>query len=200
MKELVGDKLAVRFSVTHNQGYDLGNGIILERADAWEHSEGTAEQNKLVTNNVNKIDVNPQICEVVVSNENSFFNVGDKIFTHYMAYEVADPIEIDGEELAIIENDFAIFKIENGKKVLPNGYYLGEQIMETEIKLESGLFLNVIEKKKALTIKITDVPEKASDILVNDVIQSIDDFNYQFPYEGKNYVFIKEEEIVAKLV
>jgi len=197
--ELVGQKLGVKFHAKDKKEYDLGNGIILIRPDAWEHSEGTKEQTKLVNENVNKIEVNPQRATVTIEGEDCFFKKGDEIFTHYMAYELQDPIELDNET-TVIDLEYAIFKIENGEIKLPDGYYLGEQIMETEITSSSGLILNVVEKKKNLTVKITHIPHKVSHISLNDVIQSIDNFNYQFEYDGKYYVFLKEEEIVAKLI
>ena len=197
--ELIGQKLGVKFHVKDKKEYDLGNGIILIRPDAWEHSEGTKEQNKLVNENVNKIEVNPQRATVTIAGKNPFFKVGDEIFTHYMSYEIQEEVDLDGET-AIIDEEYVIFKIENGNIILPDGYYLGEQIMETEINSSTGLILNVVEKKKNLTVKITHISGKLSHIDLNDVIQSIDNFNYQFEYEGKSYVFLKEEEIVAKLI
>jgi len=197
--ELIGQKLGVKFHIKDKKEYDLGNGIILIRPDAWEHSEGTKEQSKLVNENVNKIEVNPQLATVTIAGENPFFKVGDEIFTHYMAYEIQEEIDLDGET-TIIDEEYVIFKIENGNIILPDGYYLGEQIMETEITSSTGLILNVLEKKKNLTVKITHIPSKRSHIALNDVIQSIDNFNYPFEYEGSSYVFLKEEEIVAKLI
>ena len=198
--DVVGRTLCVKFDGSHNSVYDLGNGIILERADAWEHDEGTAEQHKLVNHNVNKIDVNPQLARVIVAGENPFFQEGDLVFTHYLAFENMEPIELYGEEYSIIDDELVMFKIVDGEKVMPDGCFLAEQIIDKEMKLESGLIINVVENKKALTVKITHVPEKVSHIKLNDTVLSIDDFNYEFPYEGKKYVFIREEEIVAKLV
>lgn len=199
MQELVGEKLAVRFNQKEKTEHTFSNGLKIEIADAWEHSEGTEEQHKLVNHNVNKIDVNPQTATVIISGENPFFKVGDVIFTHYLAYEHQEIMETDEGELSVIDTELVIFKVENGEKILPDGYFLGKQIMETEIKLDSGLFLNVVEKKKSLTVEITHVPKKPSHIELKDVIQSVDDFNYQFDYEGEKYIFIKEEEIVAKV-
>src|SRR5215217_5089196 len=99
--ELIGQKLGVKFHAKDKKEYDLGNGIILIRPDAWEHSEGTAEQNKLVNENVNKIEVNPQRAVVTIVGENPFFKVGDEIFTHYMAYEIQEAIDLDGETAII---------------------------------------------------------------------------------------------------
>lgn len=197
--EFVGDRIAVKFNLKEKTQHTFGNGLTIEIATDWEHAEGNEAHNKLVAQNVNRIDVNPQTAEVVIAGENPFFAVGDKIFTHYMAYEDMEVIEIDGEEISIIDTELIIFKVIDGKKILPDGFYLGDQIMEKEVRLDSGLFINVVEKKKSLTIKITDVPEKASHIKVNDIIQSIDDYNYPFEFEGKKYIFIKDEEIVAKV-
>lgn len=196
--EVIGKNLAVIFDERHNFEFEVG-GITLIKPKQWEHSAGTEDQGRLVTENVNKIDVNPQIATVIATNPNSFFKVGDKIFTHYMAYELKEDTQLDDIEISIIDEEFAIFKIENNEIVLPNGYYLGEQIMETELKSDYGLILNVVEKKKALTVQITHLPKEKSQIELNDVIQSIDDFNYQFDFNGKKYTFLKEEEIVAKL-
>lgn len=197
--ETVGNKLGVIFDEKHNFEFEVG-GIKLIKPKEWEHSEGSEEQGRLVTENVNRIDVNPQLATVVISHDNSFFKVGDKIFTHYMAYELMEYAEIESQEISIIDEDLVIFKIEDNQISLPERHYLGKQIMETELKFDSGLILNVIEKKKALNVQITNLPEKVSYIELKDVILTIDDFNYQFEYKGEKYVFLKEEEIVAKLI
>ena len=201
MRETIGEKLVVLFNGDHNTFINIGGGILLERPDAWEHKEGTETENKQINHNVNKIEVNPQFAKIIVSGRNDFFKQGDIVFTHYMAHETADFFELDEiGEVAIIDEDTVMFKIVDGKYIMPNGYYLGEQIMENTIETPSGLIFDIVEKKKALTVKITHVPNNSSYIALNDVIKTIDDYNYQFPFEGKQYVFLKEEEIVAKMI
>lgn len=197
--EVVGQKLGVKFHERQNAEYDLGNGIILIGVDSWIHKESDEYNGIQTTENVNKIEVNPQKATIVIAGQDPFFKVGDEIFTHYMAFELQELVELD-ENISIIDEEYALFKIENGNIIMRDGYYLGEHIMETELISSTGLILNVVEKKKNLTVKITHVPCKESQVALNDVIQSIDNFNYQFEYEGKFYVFLKEEEIVAKLI
>lgn len=81
---------------------------------------------------------------------------------------------------------------------MPEGYYLGEQVMNNKIVSNLGI-LDAVETKKSLTVKITHVPDKLSEIALNDVVLTIDDYNYEFPLNGTKYVFLKEEEIVAKM-
>lgn len=103
----IGNTLAVIFNGDHNTLFDIG-GIQLERAKSWEHKAGTESEHKLTAGNVNKIMVNPQMAIVFESND-PFFKVGDKVFTHYLAYESADFIQLE-KEVAIIDKDLVIFK------------------------------------------------------------------------------------------
>jgi len=84
----IGKKLYVRFDPDHNKVFELGDtGVKLIRPDQWLHRDEEGKQT--FQENTNYLETKPQVCEVLMANDNYPYKVGDKLFCHYMAYETA---------------------------------------------------------------------------------------------------------------
>lgn len=195
--------IAVQFDEKHN--YTLGKGLKnldIIRADKWIHREDDGEQGSKYNENVNYLETHPQICTVIYENQSHPYKRGDKLFVHYMAYETAEAaFGEDCENATIIDCDFIFFKIlDGGSFEMKEGIYLGEQQYTEEEVRPSGIIIGG-NKKEALKIRITHIPEsppkwhKEHPIKVNDLILSIDDKNYELNFWGKRYVKLRYDEI-----
>lgn len=195
----VHNKLIVAFHTDHLKKINLG-GIQIIRPDMWfdkELEDGTSQYKS----NENKLLTHPQIVSVIAGN--SRYMKGDKLFVHYMAKEWEEKITIDERELSIIDADYVLFKIKPDRSYeLVEDTFLGDRIFEKELKLESGIFLNVTEQVQASRIKITHVPDKCidelSDIKVGDIVLTVDDNQYVLEVdENTKHVKLTSEEIYA---
>jgi len=191
----VRNNLIVKYDFSHNKIFKVG-GIELVRPDMWLHSHGDETTHTKFMDNKNKLETNPQIATVVVTNKNSKLVAGDIVFLHYMAYEWHETFIYKDEECAMIDGDYVLFKIENNEYKMIDGY-LAEQIIESEIRLDSGIFINVEEKPKAVEVKLTHVPNN-SKYYVGQRVVTVDEKNYLITIDGnKKFVYLKETEIVA---
>lgn len=195
----IHNKLVVSFDEKHNKEFNVG-AVTLIRPDLWfdlEKQDGTSQ----FKSNENKLLTQPQIVSVIVPNEATGYNKGEVLFVHYMAKEWEEKITIDGDEFSIIDADYVLFRIIDGKYYPVKDVFLGERIFTTEMKLDSGLFLNVVQENVVSKIKITHVPQERSketkDIEVGDIVVTIDDNQYEINVYDKPYVKLTSEEIYA---
>ena len=200
--QTVGDRVIVKFDLKESSTYDLGS-LELVRPSIWEHEEGVSD-NKM-ENKVNKLLVNPQIATAVATNSKYKVAKGDKLFLHFMAWEWGqdEPIKIDNQDCHVINGTYILFKFDGDKIILSDDTFLGEVIKESNMTL-SGLIISVEEKRKAATVVITHIPmnvkKEYSDILIGDTVKTIDDHQYVFTFNKKEYVKLTSEEIMGVLI
>lgn len=206
----IRNKIGVVFDDSHLKTYDLGNGIKLERAESWRGKEGDEESITKVESNVNHLETNPQIGLVVMENDNYSYKTGDKVFMHYLAYEeFEEKIEVDGADCYLIDEGHILFTFNpDGGYNMNSDNHLGEVIIEEPPKTTSGIYLTSQEEvKNDLRIKITHTPmevENEYGVLskniceVGDVVVPIDKSNYPLTVDGKEYVMLRNDEIVGK--
>lgn len=204
----IGNKIGVVFDEDHLKTYDLGNGIKLERAEAWRAREGDEQTITKMETNVNHLETNPQIGYVAMSNDKYDYKVGDRLFLHYLAYEEFDEkIEIDGNDCYLIDETFVLFSFKNGTYEMRPNAYLGRVVIEEPPKTASGIYLTPQEAvKNDLRITITHVPvEKDNDhgvlienlCKVGDEVIPMDRYNYPVKVDGEEYVLLNDTEIVG---
>lgn len=211
--------IKVRFEA--NDRVVLGDtGVTLIRPEMWVERDRNDE---IRTNeqdgstrfgyNVDRKEVNPQICVVIAGNEKFPYKIGDRLFVHYMAYESL--LEEDIETLeAVIDAKFVFFKIENNEiGELANDIYIGEPIINDEVVTPSGILVEQ-GKRDNLRVKITHVskpyykeikafPGSYSPILtepcvqVGDIAVAIDKYNYDFKFNGKTLIKLTSGEIAG---
>lgn len=197
----VGDRLFVDYDMTHNKVFNIGS-INLVRPDMYIFKDG--ESDNKMEGRVNKLELNPQVATVELTNEKHNLFKGDKVFLHYLAYEWLDPndyTEIDGKKLYSIDARDIFFKIKEDNEIeLKDDLFLGEVILEDTITV-SGIYINVENKRKEALVTITHIPsarkEEVKHIKVGDVVKSIDDYQYILNFNNKKYVLLKSDEIVA---
>lgn len=195
----IGEKIGVIFDDTHLKSYDLGNGIKLERAESWLAKEGDEETHSKVETNVNHLYTNPQIATVAVENDSYNHKEGDLVFLHYLAYEMFEEFaEINGKQAYLIDQQFVLLTIKNGEYILEPNKYLGEIFINEPPKTTSGIYLTSQESvKDSMKVIITHVPE-VGEFKIGDVVIPVDSSHYIINLYGKDYVLLKEDEIVAK--
>jgi len=199
--EAINSNIGVVFDEEDKRFFDLGNGVTLERAEAWRFNEGSEEKNTRVETNVNHLEVNPQFARVVVANPNLPYEVGDILFLHYLAYETFEELfELQGEDkVCFIEESYVLFKIKDGQFILPKGVYLAEEVLEDAPKTASGIFLTPFtHTKDDLVIRIKHCPVEAPIYAEGDLVISLDVHNYPIEVYDQKYFVIKEDEIVGK--
>lgn len=199
--EAINRNLGVVFDEEDKRFFDLGNGITLERADAWRFNEGSEEKNTRVETNVNHLEVNPQFARVVVENPILPYKAGDILFLHYLAYETFEELfELQGEDkVCFIDDSYVLFKIEGDKFILPKGVYLAEEVLEDAPQTASGIFLTPFtHTKDDLVIRIKHCPVEALIYADGELVISLDVHNYPIEVYGQKYFVIKEDEIVGK--
>lgn len=205
-----GRYIGVVFDESHLKSYDLGNGIKLERAESWRAREDDGETNTKLVTNVNHLEVNPQIGWVAITNSEYNFEIGDKIFMHYLAYEMFEDRIVDSEdrEVYFVDATYVFFKIKDELEMMPNTY-LGIPHIEPPPQTASGIFLtSQREVKDELRVTITHEPQSAPNRFgiviprnadVGDVVLPMDRSNYYIKLDDKEYVVLKEHEIIGKL-
>jgi len=196
--------LAVRFDATHNKVIALGDtGVELIRPDEWLHKDDDGKQT--FEENTNYLETKPQICEVIVPNPQFPFLKGDKLFTHYMAWEVCKNGDLLTNEAFIIA-EYVFFTImPDGTFKMAYDNYLGEQVYTPEKARPSGIIYDIGGKKEVLQVKITHIPQNPPKwhtkhpINIGDVVCSCDSYNYEFSLNGKKYIRLRYPEIAGKL-
>lgn len=197
--ECLNNNIFVRYDLSHNKVFKIGD-LELIRPDAWEVKDDSAEDMTKTESNVNKLHVHPQIATIVKENGKFPYKKGDKVFLHYMAYEWAEQFEIDGEDCTMIDGEYVLFVIKDGEFIMPEGFYLGEEIFTEGAKTESGIYLTPFDKvKKAMMITITHKPEGDNFVEIGETVLSCDDKQYILNINDKDYVWLKKSEIVAKI-
>jgi len=213
----INNNLFVEFDVSHNKVFNLA-GVDLIRPDMWEMSED--EQGaRTFESNVNKLLTHPQVATVkrnAICKLRDGFNPdgsekyiekgyakGEVVFLHYMAKEWEDKVEFAGEEFSLVGAQHVLFKIEGDKFIMNDGVFLGTWELEDAPKTESGIFLTSSDEKikNDLAIVITHVPDKCAreyrHVKVGDTVLPMDKNNYVIQYEGKEYVVLKDREIIG---
>ena len=195
--KLLSGKIGVIFDESHLKTYNL-NGIELVRATSWVAREDDGETGTKKETNVNHLETNPQLGLLAIENENFPYKLGDMLFLHYLAYEWSDErVPVDGQDAYLVDGSMVLFTIENGTLKMPEKAYLGELVVDEAPKTPSGIFLTSAEDVQSqFKIKITHIPE-SSICEVGEIVCSIDKHNYPVEYDGKKYVFIKEDEILG---
>lgn len=197
--ELLNNNIIVEFDEKHNKVFEVG-GIELMRPDTWKFEElnnGSTQYQK----NTNLKDTNPQIATVVVPNRKYPLAKGDKIFTHYLAIDNAEPFEVNGKEHQMININSIFFKIStNGELEVMEDVYLGEQVFDEGIKTESGIWLTPYDKKKEVCrIKITHAPKNTKYTFVGDIAVTVDDNQYELDLNGKKYIKLNTWHILGTM-
>lgn len=190
-------RIKVKFDVTHNKLIPLGDtGITLIRPDDWLHKN---EENKTVyAENTNYLETKPQVCTVLEPNSKYPYKVGDRLFTHYMAYETAQLGDLVTQEGFIIA-DYVFFTIlPDGSWKMTDDNYIGEQIYTPEKVTTSGLIYDIGGKKENLQVKITHLPDSPI-VNIGDTVLSIDRYNYEFTIYPKKYIRLTGNEIAGVL-
>lgn len=190
--------LFVSYDMSHNKVFSIA-GIEIIRPDEWEAEKLSEDAMKQTESNVNKLDVHPQIATVLIPNLKFPFKKGDKVFLHYMAFEWAERLEIEGESGFMIDAEYVLFVMEDGKYIMPKDYYLGEQVYAEAERTASGIYVTPFDTvKKAMEITITHKPQGDDYVGIGDTVYSVDDKQYVLKVDGKEYVWLKKSEIIAK--
>lgn len=195
MSKCIGNKLRVRFDVKHNRLFKVG-GLELIRPDEWLNREDNGESK--YEENVNYLETKPQICEVLIANDNYPYKVGDVLFAHYMAWETSQCGDIITNEAFII-GDYIFFQIlPDGSWKLADNIYIGKQVYTEEIVSPSGIIIDLGKKKENLQVKLTHLPDN-SEFEVGDTVLSIDKYNYEFTIYPDKYIKLTRDEIAGKI-
>lgn len=200
----VNNFLGVKFDPTHNKVVGKGiNGLDIIRPDEWLHKDDEGKQT--FQENTNYLETKPQICTVIVANDNYPYQVGDKLFVHYMAWETAKCGDIVTHE-AFIVADYVFFTIlPNGELKMAKENYIGKQLYTEDIVTKSGIFLQG-GRPKSLQIRITNIPQEPPKwygrhpVVKDDIAISCDGYNYEFKYDGQKYIRLKWSEIAGIMV
>lgn len=203
-RKCIGQWLCVKFDPDHNRVLELSGGQKLIMADQWLHKDDEGKQT--FQENLNHLESKPQICTVLIENEDYPYKVGDKLCVHYMAWETSKNGDIVTNE-AIIIADYVFFKIlPNGDFEMADGIYLGKQVYTEEQKTASGIIFDLGQKKENLKVKIThipkDMPERNGEqpVHVGDTVISIDKYNYELTIYPDKYVKLTKDEIAGTLI
>lgn len=197
--QLLNNNVIVKFDESHNKKFNIG-GIELVRPDTWvfdELSTGETQYQK----QYDLRQTTPQIATIKVSNKRfNELKEGDRVFTHYLAFDTSEEIKIDEDNYRTIGLGSIFFKILSDEELwMMDDNYLGEEIFEEEEVTPSGIILTAFgAKKKRSTIKITHVPENSPYVKVGDVVYTIDDNQYTLDFLGKKYIKLNTWHIVAK--
>lgn len=193
------NKIKVRFDVDHKRLIPLGDtGITLIRPDEWLH---TSDDNKTVyQENTNYLETKPQICVVVEENEKYPYKRGDRLFTHYMAYETASNGDLLTQEAFIIADYVFCTLLPDGSYKMAKEVYFGEQIFELEEMTKGGIYIPEMARKPKLTeVKLVHLPEETP-FEQGETVITIDAYNYPCEINGKTYIMLRENEIVGQLI
>lgn len=194
----LNNKIGVVFDETDKKFFDLGNGIKLERAESWKYREGDEDSYAKVKTNENHLETNPQIAKVIMTNDKYKYKKNDIVFLHYLAFETfEDFIEIDGEDVYLIDDNFILFTITDEGYELPRDAYLGESVIEEAPKTASGIYLTPDEHTKddlLIRIKYTS---SATSHNIGTIVVTIDKSNYPIEVKGEKLFYLKAHEIVG---
>lgn len=204
----INRNIGIVFDESHLKTYNLGNGITLERAEAWKVRDDDGETNSKIATNVNHLEVNPQIGWVAITNDKYPFQIGDKVFMHYLAFEMFEDKIVDEEdrEVYFVDAGYIFFTIKEELEMCPK-VYLGIVDIDEPPKTDSGIYLTSLEEvKNEMSITITHAPEIVPNDFgiviprvaeVGDKVVPMDRSNYNIKLDDKDYVVLKEHEIIG---
>lgn len=195
--------LYVKFHDNREVGTGIG-GIPIIRPDKWLQRDEDGRQ--VFEDNKNGLETKPQICTVIASNPKYPYSVGDVIFVHYMAFEVAQNGDIV-DNTGFIIADYVFFTIlEDGNIKMADSIYIGEQVYTPEKATESGLIYDIGGKKETMQIMLTNVPDNLpkwhteKPFEVGDLVISCDPYNYEFAYNKRKLIRLTYNEIACKIL
>lgn len=196
--ELLNNNIIVAFDENHNKDFVLGD-LVLERPETWLYEELSTGETKY-QKQLDLRQTKPQIATIKVSNKRyPELKVGDRVFTHFLAFDNSEDIEVDGANYKTIALNSIFFKITDDGLEMMDDVYLGERVMEEDQVSPNGIILTpYFEKAKESTIKITHIPKESPDISIGDEIITIDDNQYELDFLGKKYIKLNTWYIVAK--
>lgn len=160
----------------------------------WQHLDEYGFATDKMEENINYLQTAQQTAYVLAENPKFKFKKGDKVIFHYLA--ISYKCTVDGIDGAFIDATDIFFR-DNGEIDMADGYYLCEQLFDDIPQTPSGIFLEHIERKKECHLKVL---HGSGLYQPGDIVFSIDGAQYKFTYEGKEYIKLKEEEIVGALV
>lgn len=143
--------------------------------------------------------INPQFAKVLEANPKfPEIQKGDYVFTHYGAYEQAQP---HGEDDII--NATQVFFVTNEAQTLirpVNGIYIGEEIYVEAERSPGGLYLTPeAEVKEKCKVKVLYAPHRAR-YGPGSTVATSDDKQYIFEFNHRKYVMLKPEYIVGEYI
>lgn len=194
--KMINNYIALEYDLSHNR---IINGLYRPTDWVFENSDQKDGATVYDTNR-NKKETNPQIATVIVSNDNCPYQIGDKVFTHYLSFDSPNSMDLDGKEYTVTTYQNIFFKInDDGSYTMSPRTYLGEQVYSEGERTASGIYTTPFaEIKETLRIKLTHVPEE-SEYQVGDIIVSADDYQYEIDIYGKKLIKITEEWIYGKV-
>lgn len=194
--KVLHNRIVVRFDETDKKLFNVG-GVELYRPDEWLHK--SEEGKTTYTENTNYLETKPQRATVTHTNEKYPYQVGDKVFLHYMAHTTST-YAIEETKDAFVFADYVFFTFnEDGTYKMAEGVYFGEQIYSEDEKTPNGIIINVLgHKPKLCQIKLTHVPDD-SEFKIGDVILTVDSYQYPANVDGKDYVMVRESEIAGRV-
>lgn len=181
---------------------DLGSGIKLIKPKRYLFEDSTAEGTSKTVKVTDRRLVNPQICRVLAPNSRyKQFKQGDSLFVHYGAYEASESLKIDDKDCSFIEVNMVFFRIGENNEIYPEpNIYIGEVVEEEAKRTESGIYLTPhATVKQEKRVRILYVPEKP-DYQPNDIVVTVDDYQYELDFNGRKYVKLDERYIVGKVI
>jgi co-chaperonin GroES (HSP10) len=148
--------------------------------------------------NVNYLESKPQICTVIAANNKYPYKVGDRLFCHYMSFETASNGNI-ADLTGYIIADYVILTFnEDGTYKMADGIYLGKQELTKEEITPSGIYLSG-GKAKICEVRLKHLPNETP-FEQEQIILTIDNYNYPCVIDGEKYIMLREHEIVGTLV
>lgn len=188
-------RIAVRFDEDDKKLFNVG-GVELYRPDEWLHK--SEEGKTTYAENVNYLETKPQRATVTHVNKKFPYSIGDKVFLHYMAHTTSTYAdEATKDAFVFAEYVFLTFN-EDGTYKMADGIHFGEQVFSEDEKTPNGIIINVLgHKPKLCQIKLTHVPE-GSDYKVGEVILTVDSYQYPANVDGKDYIMVRDREIVGR--
>lgn len=198
------NRIKVAFDQKHKQVHKIGD-VELIIPHEWMDTD---DDGRIKTNtdgstkwseNTNYLETKPQICIVLETNSKYPYKKGDRLFTHYMAYETAENGDITTYEGFIIADYIFCTLLPDGSYKMANEVYFAKQIYELEEKTAGGIYIPEIARKPKLTeVKLVHLPEKTP-FKQNEVVVTIDRYNYPCEIDGEIYIMLRENEIVGRI-
>ncbi len=137
---------------------------------------------------------------IAVDSENSWLKEGDIVWTHYLASDKSNEININGEKYHRVILSQVFFKIDEQNNILDvaKGVHLCKQIVTEADKTESGIYLTPFtEKKESMRLEVTHASDNRYGIKSGDKIITKDDYHYTIDFYGQEIVKMDADFILA---